>query len=505
MSDGNGALPDGWEVASVEEFARTATGGTPSRKRDEYYGGDIPWVKSGDLNDGIVTTVGESITEVGLKNSNAKIFPKGAVCIALYGATVGKLGILDIDATTNQAVCGIFAEDGVDPKYVFYALRNERANLIGQAQGGAQPNISNGIIKTTRLRIAPEAEQRRIVSKIESLQERSSRARRALSEVGPLLEQFRQSVLRAAFSGRLTADWRAANPDVEPATELLNRIRTERRHRWEQSELAKYEAKGKQPPKNWQDKYKEPATSSVDEHPDLPDDWSWASLDEIAHTIVDCPHSTPKYGAGDCFAVDTTCISPDGVDIDKLRIVDRETFDARNRRLVPEPGDIVFAREGTVGTAVTLPDSPPVCLGQRVMLIRPHSDIQPTMVSFAIMSPFTVVQYSEKLTGSTVAHVNVRDVIRFAIPIPPADEQAVLVGRIKDAFESIRELENVVAESESALTQLDQSILAKAFRGELVPQDPRDEPASELLARMRTTREANQSKKSRKQTRLPKN
>ena len=106
---------------------------------------------------------------------------------------------------------------------------------------------------------------------IESLQERSSRARRALSEVGPLLEQFRQSVLRAAFSGRLTADWRATHRDVEPATELLSRIRTERRHRWEQSELAKYEAKGKKPPKNWQDKYKEPEPVDASELPTLPD------------------------------------------------------------------------------------------------------------------------------------------------------------------------------------------------------------------------------------------
>ena len=158
MSDGNGELPDGWELASVDDFARTATGGTPSRKRDDYYGGTIPWVKSGDLNDGFITSVSECITAEGLRNSNAKMFPKGAVCIALYGATVGKLGILDIDATTNQAVCGIFADDGVDRKYVFHALRNERANLIGKAQGGAQPNISNGIVKPTksvRLNITP--------------------------------------------------------------------------------------------------------------------------------------------------------------------------------------------------------------------------------------------------------------------------------------------------------------------------------------------------------------
>ena len=255
LADG---LPAGWAEAPIEDFAKTATGGTPSRKRDDYYGGDIPWVKSGDLTDGLVTEVDEKITQLGLDESNAKMFPKGAVCIALCGATVGKLGIIQMDASTNQAVCGIFAEDDISPDFVFHSLKNERTNLIAKAQGGAQPNISNGIIKKTVLRVAPKAEQVRIVSAIESLQERSSRAKQALSEARPLLSQLRQSVLRGAFSGRLTERWRTENPDAVPAKELLARIRTERRERWEAAQLANYEAKDKKPPKNWQDKYKEP-------------------------------------------------------------------------------------------------------------------------------------------------------------------------------------------------------------------------------------------------------
>lgn len=208
MSDDQPPLPLGWEVANIEDIARTGTGGTPRRNHDEYYGGSIPWVKSGDLNDGLVTAAEEFITPEGLQNSNAKIFKKGSICVALYGATVGKLGVLDMDAATNQAVCGIFPEESIEPQFVFHALRNLRSELIDQAQGGAQPNISNGIIKKTELPLPPLPEQRRIVSKIEALQERSGRAAKALAEVGPLLEQFRQSILAAAFSGRLTADWR---------------------------------------------------------------------------------------------------------------------------------------------------------------------------------------------------------------------------------------------------------------------------------------------------------
>lgn len=125
-------------------------------------------------------------------------------------------------------------------------------------------------MKNFDIPVAPTGEQRRIVEKIDALQDRSRKAREALSEVGPLLEQFRQSLLAAAFRGDLTADWRAQNPNVEPASELLKRIRKERRQKWEEAELAKYEAKGKQPPKGWQEKYKEPDPVDESELPELP-------------------------------------------------------------------------------------------------------------------------------------------------------------------------------------------------------------------------------------------
>ena len=108
---------------------------------------------------------------------------------------------------------------------------------------------------------------------------------RHFSEVGPLLDQFRQSVLTAALRGDLTADWRAAHPNVEPASELLLRIRAERRRRWEQAKLVKYEAKGQKPPKNWKDNYKEPEPVDDSDLPGLPDRWRWVRLDEVAYSM----------------------------------------------------------------------------------------------------------------------------------------------------------------------------------------------------------------------------
>ena len=144
------------------------------------------------------------------------------------------------------------------PELLFRAFRGEptmERQLQRHTRGMTRAGFNTSLLSSLVVPVPPLAEQRRIVTQIEALQERSQRAREALSEVGPLLEQFRQSVLAAAFRGDLTADWRAAHPNVEPASVLLQRIRAERRHRWEQAELARYEAKGQKPPKNWQEKY----------------------------------------------------------------------------------------------------------------------------------------------------------------------------------------------------------------------------------------------------------
>lgn len=110
------AVLDTWKLAKISDFAKTTSGGTPSRKNPEFYTGDIPWIKSGDLNDGNVSEATEFITEKALKGSSAKLFPAGTLTIALYGATIGKLGALTIEAATNQAVCGIFVPEEVETK-----------------------------------------------------------------------------------------------------------------------------------------------------------------------------------------------------------------------------------------------------------------------------------------------------------------------------------------------------------------------------------------------------
>ena len=115
-------LPQGWVECELKDIFDTSSGGTPKRGNPAYYGGNIPWLKSGELNNGIVNEAEEYITEEGLKNSSAKLFPRGSLLIALYGATVGRLGILDFDSTTNQAICCIYQNKYYDRDFLFYYL-----------------------------------------------------------------------------------------------------------------------------------------------------------------------------------------------------------------------------------------------------------------------------------------------------------------------------------------------------------------------------------------------
>ena len=151
-----------WQSRTLGELAKTTSGGTPKRNRKDYYGGSIPWVKSGELNDGYICETEEYITEKGLNHSSAKVFPSGTVLIALYGATVGKTSILQTTASTNQAVCGITPGPHLDANYLRYYLISIREELLSHRYGGAQPNISQQIVRNQKISYPPLPEQKKI-------------------------------------------------------------------------------------------------------------------------------------------------------------------------------------------------------------------------------------------------------------------------------------------------------------------------------------------------------
>ena len=162
-------IPENWKWVRLGEIGSWSSGATPSRSNPKYYGGEIPWLKTGDLNDGYIVEVPEYITEEALNKTSVRLNPIGSILMAMYGATIGKLGILDIEATTNQACCACIPFKGIYNKFLFYYLLGQRGYYIKMGAGGAQPNISKEKIVSSILPLPPLAEQKRIVEKIEEM------------------------------------------------------------------------------------------------------------------------------------------------------------------------------------------------------------------------------------------------------------------------------------------------------------------------------------------------
>lgn len=218
--EGPWKLPEGWEWKCLAEVGTWQSGSTPSRGVSAYYGGTIPWLKTGDLNDGYITNIPEHITDKALAETSVKLNPAGSVLIAMYGATIGKMGILTFPATTNQACCACSGFNGVSNKYLFYFLLSHREAFIRQGGGGAQPNISKEIIINTPIPIPPEKEQERIVNAIEKWSNLISQVEDAEHDLHNSIDSCKAKVLELAIHGKLVHQ----DPNDEPAIELLKRV-----------------------------------------------------------------------------------------------------------------------------------------------------------------------------------------------------------------------------------------------------------------------------------------
>ena len=452
MKVSNNKIPQGWVECQLGEVFETSSGGTPKRGNPEYYqNGTIPWIKSGELNNSIIYSAEEFITEEGLNNSSAKIFPKGSLLIALYGATVGKLGILDFDSATNQAVCCIYQNTYYDRNFLFYYLLLKKEYLVNQGKGGAQPNISQEIVKSLFIPFPPFNEQRRIVEKIESEFAKIDEGLEHLEQAKEQIKQYRQSVLKSAFEGKLTQQ----NPDDESAEALLQKINPK----------AKFIHNDK-----------------------LPQGWVECLIKDIAKNI--------QYGY-------TESANKDKIGPRFLRITDIQNNNV-NWDLVPyckiddnikskyllENGDFVFARTGaTVGKSYLIENLKEESVYASYLIRIRFYDISFTKyVKYYFQTSNYWNQISENKVGIGQPNVNGTVLSNLKIPFPPLQEQKQIVEEIEKRFAVADEVEKVVEDNIEKAKQLKQSILKKAFEGRLVPQDPTDEPASTLLEKIKQER-----------------
>ena len=313
-------------------------------------------------------------------------------------------------------------------------------------------------------------------------------------------KDLKNSILQMAVEGKLVPQ----DPYDEPASVLLERIREER-HKLIVEGKAKFPkggesiiytgSDGSPYEKRVDAKGRVLSDKSIAEEVpfEIPGGWTWTRLEDCCKNVVDCPHSTPQYlaAATGFTAIDTNCMD-DNWNLTDLRNLSEESYRRRTGRYVPRPGDIVFSREGSIGRSVIL-DSECVCLGQRVMLLSSNPKLLLNKYCQVVLSsPYAWDLYLAANVGTGVKHINVSMVKRLLVPLPPLAEQRRIVERVNELMplvEEYGELEDAREALDAALPgRLRKSVLQMAVRGKLVPQDPSDEPASELLERIREQR-----------------
>ena len=409
-------IPETWVWIRVGDIGSWGSGATPSRTNPAYYGGSIPWLKTGDLNDGFIKEVPEYITELALEKTSVRLNPVGSVLMTMYGATIGKLGILEIPVTTNQACCACIPYAGMYNKYLFYYLMSMRKTYIGMAEGGAQPNISKEKIVNSLISLPPAEEQKRIVAKIEELLPYVDRYAAAYEKLEQFSAKFpedmKKSILQYAIQGKLVEQ----RPEEGTGEELYRQIQTEKQRLIKEGKIKKE---------------KPLAEIAEDEIPfDIPESWKWVRLIDLCKSISDGDHQPPpQVPNGIPFLVISNV--PSGmIDFSNTRYVPQDYFEALSNDRVAEAGDILFTVTGSYGIPVKVNCNEQFCFQRHIALMKLL--INWDYLFYALKSPVIKSQCDATATGTAQKTVGLKSLRSMVIPLPPLAEQKRIVAKLEE-------------------------------------------------------------------------
>lgn len=416
------------------------------------------------------------------------------------GATTGRLAVnpLDEEFSLLSSVGVLRPGPAVRPRYLAYALQDPATldRMLADTAGVAITRLTLRKLNDAKVRLAPLECQDRIVEKLDELVSDLDAGVAALKAAQRKLAQYRQSLLKAAVEGALTADWRAARGEPEETgAELLERILAERRARWEQKQLAKFAEQGKMPPKGWQAKYPEPASLDRTGLPSLPDGWAWANLGqltEIQGGIQKQPSRVPVANRYPFLRVAN--VARGQLKLDEVHEI--ELFDGELERLALQKGDILIV-EGNgslteIGRCALWDGSIDDAVHQN-HLIRARPVLVKGEFIEAWLNSLRGIERMTALAATTsgLYTLSVGKISKIPVPLPPVAEQRAAVEILADAMTGY--VEQLVSTNQSLrqAAALRKNVLKAAFAGQLVPQDPTDEPAGALLARIRAQRASN--------------
>jgi len=413
-----------WAWTRLDAVAKWGSGGTPSRKNPGFYIGDIPWIKTGELNNDYIYDTEEKISLEAIQKSSAKIFPINTVVIAMYGATIGKTAILGVEATTNQACACGFANSALFFKYLFYYLLSQKDAFIKKGKGGAQPNISQEVIKQHEIPLAPIAEQQRIVAVIESLFEKLDAAKELAQNALDSFENRKAAILHKAFTGELTAKWREENGVSLDEWEEKNL-----------KSLCKISSGGT--PSRTKNEYYTGEIPWV-----KTGEINWNYISDSGEKITEC---AIENSSAKLFPVGTVLVAMYGQGLTRGRAA-------------------ILNIEATTN--------------QAVCALMPNLELFNKYLYYYFMCNYWKLR--EKAVGGNQPNFSGTIIGGFIINTPTLQEQKQIVRVLDNLLENeqtAKELCDVIEK----IDLMKKAILARAFRGELGTNDPEEESAVELL------------------------
>ena len=485
-------IPPSWQWLTIEKVASIVGGGTPSTAdRGNFEAGEIPWITPADLSgysEKFIDRGARNITVQGLNNSSAQMLPKGTVLFSSR-APIGYVAIAAQPMATNQGFKSFVPPIGIESSFLYYYLLRANEMLQALGVGTTFKEISAAKAATIPLVLAPLPEQHRIVAEIEKHFTRLDASVAALKRAQANLKRYRASLLKTACEGRLVPTEaelaRSEDRDYEPADRLLERILAERRAHWESQ------------PKH-RGKYKEPAPPDTSDLPEVPRGWVWVRLDQLLCSLEGGTAFTATSSPSSRKVLRSSAVRHGSVDLEDYRYLPEDASQASDPYITI--GDVLFTRlSGSLdyvgncavvgalnGQTREFPD--------RIFRGRCVSIVCPQFIQFCFEDN-TLRQPLEAKAKSTAGHqrISLSDLREFCMPLPPLAEQHRIVAEVERQMFVIQQAEAAVDASLKGSDRLRQSILKQAFSGQLVPQDPNDEPASVLLERIRAEREASQA------------
>lgn len=451
LDSSEGAL-DSWPMVPLGELGQWGSGGTPKRGIAGYYNGEIPWLKISDLTDGDVGGSEEKITPLALQNSSAKLLQPGALLIAMYGS-IGKLGLNTIACATNQAIAFCYPNERVSLKYLFWALRAFRPLLISEGKGGTQQNISQGVLKDFKIPVPPRARQDQIVHLIESTLDALGTPSNRLAALPALLKKFRQSVLAAACSGQLTADWRESQSRLTEIDSFIQDI-----------ERARLLSRAKTP-KNAQS---EPTPVF-----DVPDSWRWVSLRTLVELKGGVTKGEKRRAGQELISVPylrVANVQRGFLDLSDIKHIEATPKELEELRL--QPNDILFNEGGDrdkLGRGWVWEGQIDNCIHQNhVFRGRLFDDRIPAkLVSLYGNSIGAQHFIDEGKQTVNLASLSITKLGDMAFPLAPPEEMEEIMRQVESLFALADSIESRLTEATAQVGRTTQVILAKAFRGEL--------------------------------------